>query len=66
MLFFGNLAMSSLIVERQPQAVIAFSRDRYMDKDQILIRGIERCDIINHAVGSTSTLGAVAMLVGTT
>ena len=66
MLFFGNLRMSSLIVERTQQTIIAFSRDRSMDTDQILIRGIQREDIINHTVGGTATLGAIAMLTGTT
>jgi HK97 family phage major capsid protein len=66
MLFFGNLAMSSVIVERQNQAIIAISRDRAFDTDQILIRGVQRCDIINHSVGDASTVGAVAMLSGTT
>jgi HK97 family phage major capsid protein len=65
MLFFGNLAQSSVIVERQQQAVIAISRERAFDADQILVRGVERCDIINHAVGDANTLGSVAMLVGT-
>ena len=64
MLFFGDLGMSSLIVERQRQAVIAFSRDRYLDRDQILIRAVQRCDIINH-LGASTTLAPVAMLVGT-
>jgi HK97 family phage major capsid protein len=66
MLAFGNLAMSSLLVERQQQTIIAFSRDRAMDQDQVLIRGVQRCDIINHSVGDASTLGPIAMLVGTT
>jgi HK97 family phage major capsid protein len=65
MLVFGNLAMSSVIVERQQQTIIAISHDRAMDQDQVLIRGVQRCDIINHSVGDTATRGAVAMLVGT-
>jgi HK97 family phage major capsid protein len=65
MLFFGNLAMSSVLVERQNQTIIAISRDRALDTDQILIRGIQRCDIVNHTVGDASTRGPIAMLVGT-
>jgi hypothetical protein len=65
MLFFGNLAMSSVIVERQQQTIIAISHDRAMDQDQVLVRGVQRCDIINHTVGDASTRGPVAMLVGT-
>lgn len=65
MLFFGNLAMSSVLVERQQQTIIAISRDRALDTDQVLVRGVQRCDIINHSVGDASTRGPVAMLVGT-
>jgi HK97 family phage major capsid protein len=66
MLFFGNLAMSSVIVERQQQTIIAISRERATDQDQVLVRGVQRCDIINHTVDDTNTRGPVAMLVGTT
>jgi HK97 family phage major capsid protein len=66
MLFFGNLAMSSVLVERQQQTVIAISRERAFDADQILVRGVQRCDIINHTVGDANTRGPIAMLVGTT
>ena len=66
MLFFGNLAMSSVIVERQQQTVIAISRDRALDADQVLIRGVRREDIVNHDVGDANTRGPIAMLVGTT
>jgi HK97 family phage major capsid protein len=66
MLFFGNLAMSSVIVERKQQTVIAISRDRALDADQVLIRGVRREDIINHDVGDANTRGPIAMLVGTT
>jgi|ERR1700688_1073427 hypothetical protein len=63
---FGNLAMSSVIVERQQQTVIAISRDRALDADQVLVRGVRREDIVNHAVGDANTRGPIAMLVGTT
>jgi HK97 family phage major capsid protein len=66
MLFFGNLAMSSVLVERQAQTIIAISRDRALDTDQVLVRGVQRCDIINHTVGDANTRGPIAMLVGTT
>ena len=38
MLFFGNLAMSSVIVERQQQTIIAISHERALDVDQVLVR----------------------------
>jgi HK97 family phage major capsid protein len=62
MLFFGNLGMSSVLVERNTQTILAISRHRALDTDQILIRGIQRCDIINHTVGDASTRGPIAML----
>jgi HK97 family phage major capsid protein len=65
MLFFGNLAMSSVIVERR-QMVVAISRQHNLEADQYLIRGTERMDIINHSVGDVLNRGPVAMLVGTT
>ena len=46
MLFFGNLRMSSLLVERRQQTILAFSADRSLDTDQILIRGVQRCDLL--------------------
>lgn len=65
MLYFGNLAMSSVLVERNPQTIIAIGQERALDADQILIRAVQRCDIINHTVGDTATRGAVAVLTGT-
>jgi HK97 family phage major capsid protein len=65
MLAFGNLRQSSVLVERQQQTVIAISRDRALDADQVLIRGVQRCDLINHTVGDASTRGPIAMLTGT-
>jgi HK97 family phage major capsid protein len=64
MLFFGNLKMSSVIVERNTQTVIAVSRDRAFDTDQVLVRGTQREDIVNHTVGDASNRGPIAMLVG--
>jgi HK97 family phage major capsid protein len=66
MLFFGDLRMSSVIVERHQQTVFAVSRDRALEQDQVLIRGVRRLDIVNHSVGDASTRGPVAVLVGTT
>jgi HK97 family phage major capsid protein len=66
MLYFGNLAMSSVPVERQQQTIIAISRERALDTDQVLVRGVQRIDIVNHTVGDATTRGPIAMLVGTT
>lgn len=65
MLFFGNLKMSSLIVEKKDATIIATSYERAMDTDQVLVRGVRREDIVNHTVGDASNFGAVAMLTGT-
>jgi HK97 family phage major capsid protein len=65
MLFFGNLAMSSVLVERQQRTILAMSFDRQLDQDQVLVRGVQRADIVNHSVGDASTRGPLAMLVGT-
>jgi HK97 family phage major capsid protein len=64
MVFFGNLQMSSLNVERR-QMVVAISQQHALDTDQYLIRGTERMDIINHSCGDSVNRGPVAMLVGT-
>ena len=64
MLYFGNLAMSSMIVERR-QMVVAISEQHALDTDQYLVRGTERMDIVNHDCGDVSNRGPVAMLVGT-
>jgi hypothetical protein len=64
MLYFGNLAMSSLITERR-KLTVAVSFHRALDADQVLIRGSQRIDLINHSVGDASTRGPIAMLTGT-
>ncbi len=65
MLFFGNLRQSSTIVERNPEIVIAVSRERSLDTDQILVRGVQREDIVNHMAGlDQNSKATVAMLVG--
>jgi HK97 family phage major capsid protein len=65
MLFFGDLARSSVLAQRSG-LVVAISMDRAMDADQVLFRAIERLDIVNHlGVSAPSTdKTPVAMLVG--
>jgi len=63
MLFFGDLAQSSLIVERR-QTIVAISRQRALENDQIQVRGTRRSDIINHSTGSATAAGPVAVLLG--
>lgn len=64
MLYFGNLQMSSLITEHRTGTILATSAERAMDRDQILVRGTQREDIINHSVGDATTLGPIAALIG--
>ena len=66
MRYFGNLQMSSMIVESTGGTIVATSFDRAMDQDQVLLRGTRRIDIINHLGIPDGTAGyaPVAMLVG--
>ena len=63
MLFFGDLSKSSVLVERTAQTIIAISHERALDADQVLVRGVQRCDIINHTVGDANTRGPIAVLI---
>ncbi len=64
MLYFGDLRLSSVIVEHRAGTIVATSYDRYMDQDQVVLRGTRREDITNHSVGDAATYAPVAMLVG--
>jgi HK97 family phage major capsid protein len=65
MMYFGNLAQSSVIVERR-QTVIGMSRQHLLDSDQVLIRATQRLDIVCHDCGSATVKGPMAVLLGTT
>jgi HK97 family phage major capsid protein len=65
MLFFGDLSKSSALGDRRQVRVFP-SEHRYMDTDQIGIRGTERFDIKNHSVGTTTEAGPVVGLMGKT
>jgi HK97 family phage major capsid protein len=62
MLFFGDLMKSSTMGDRRQVSVFP-SEHRYMDTDQIGIRGTERIDIVNHDVGNTTTAGPIVALL---
>lgn len=64
MIYFGDLSKSSVIAEQRGGTVVAMSRERAFDTDQVLLRGTRREDLISHSVGDQATLGPVAMLVG--
>lgn len=63
-MFFGNLAQSSVLVQRQDQTVVSLSLERGLDADQFLLRGVRRQHIITHSVGDTSNCGPMAVLLG--
>jgi HK97 family phage major capsid protein len=65
MLYFGDLRKSSALGDRRQVRVFP-SEHRYMDTDQIGVRGTERFDIVHHDVGDTTTGngGPIVALVG--
>ncbi len=63
MCFFGDLSKSSSMGDRRMVKIFP-SEHRYMDTDQIAIRGLERVDVVNHDVGDTTTAGPIVALVG--
>jgi len=70
MIFFGNLAMASTIVEKSDATIIATSFDRALDSADVLIRGVRREDIICHMgvsdiTTATGSYAPIAMLTGT-
>jgi len=62
LLFFGDLSKSSSLGDRRIVKVFP-SEHRYMDTDQIGIRGLERIDIVNHDVGTASAPGPIIALL---
>lgn len=63
MCYFGDLRKSSTLGDRRDVRVFP-SEHRYMDTDQIGVRGTTRIDIVNHDLGDTSTPGAIVALCG--
>jgi HK97 family phage major capsid protein len=58
---FGDLSLSSAMGSRREIGVDA-SKDRYFEYRQIAIQGVERFDIVNHDLGSTTAAGPVVAL----
>ena len=65
MFLFGDLSQSSSFGDRRGVSIVV-DRSRYLEFDQIGIRGIERFDIVNHDVGTAAVAGPVAGLRGVT
>jgi HK97 family phage major capsid protein len=63
MILFGDASLSSTLGETR-QITIAQAAGRYLDQDQILWKGTERIDIVNHDLGDNTTAGPIVGLVG--
>ena len=63
MLAFGDMYAAAVLGQRRG-LTIARSDHRYLDTDQIAIRGIERFDAVVHDMGDNSNAGSLAVLVG--
>lgn len=63
MLAFGDMYAAGLLGQRSGIA-LARSEDRYLDQDQIAVRGVERVHTVIHDVGDNTNFGSIAALVG--
>src|SRR5205823_1181818 len=63
MLLFGDLSLAATVGERRGIS-IRVSSERLLDTDQLLWRGTERFDIVNHDLGDASVAGPVVGLMG--
>lgn len=63
MCYFGDLRKAASLGDRRDVRVFP-SEHRYMDTDQIGVRGTVRFDIVNHDVGTTSVAGPIVALCG--
>jgi HK97 family phage major capsid protein len=63
MIFFGDLSMAATLGDRRG-VTIKTTESRYLEYDQIGIRGTERFDINVHDLGNTTTAGPLVALVG--
>lgn len=59
--YFGDLRMAAVLGNRRGMSILP-SEHRYMELDQIAIRGTERFDINVHERGTASAAGAIVML----
>jgi HK97 family phage major capsid protein len=63
MLLFGDLSLASTVGERKGIS-IRVSSERLLDTDQLLWRGTERIDVVNHDLGDASVAGPIVGLMG--
>jgi HK97 family phage major capsid protein len=63
MLLFGDLSLAATLGDRRG-VTVRQSRHRYIELDQLGIRGTERVDIVCHDLGDNSLAGPLVGLVG--
>lgn len=63
MIGFGDLKQAVSLGDRRGVRVEA-SHGRYLENDQIGIRGTERFDLVSHGIGDTTTAGPLVGLIG--
>lgn len=62
MLLFGDLSLAAALGNRRG-VTVQTTEDRYLDSDQIAVRGTERMDIVVHDAGDNSKAGPIVALV---
>jgi HK97 family phage major capsid protein len=62
MVAFGDLSLAATLGDRN-EFRLKFSTERFMDTDQVGVRGTERFDINVHDLGDNTTAGPIAALV---
>lgn len=63
MIGFGDLRQAVSLGDRRGLTVQA-SKSRYLEYDQVGIRGTERFDLVSHGIGDTTTAGPLVGLIG--
>jgi HK97 family phage major capsid protein len=69
--YFGDLAMSSSIGDRQQMSIsssdsASVGGQSVFERNQIALRGVERFDIANHDIGTATTAGPIVGLIAHT
>jgi HK97 family phage major capsid protein len=63
MIAFGDLSLAATMGERRG-VTVKTTQDRYLEFDQIGIRGTERFDINVHDLGNSNIAGPIVGLIG--
>lgn len=64
MLCFGDLRAASVLGSRRGLSIAQSTQGQTFDTDQVMLRGSERFDLVNHSLGDNTTAGAIVGLVG--